>query len=207
MKRLIILRHGETEWNRKERFRGLADLSLTERGLQQARAAAERIAPLKPQFIYSSPLKRALQTASAVGSSLGLPVFTEEGLRDVDYGLWQGLSLGETYQKFRKDYFQWLHSPEKVGFPQGESLSLVHERVKDVLKNLDKRHEEESVLLVTHKVVCKILVLTLLGLELSHFWQIQMDVAALNHFEKRGIFLMAWAINDTCHSKSLQSKI
>lgn len=199
MRRLIILRHGETEWNREERFRGMADLPLTENGLQQAKYAAERIAPLKPQVIYSSPLRRATQTAGAVGKALGLPVNIDEDLKDIDYGLWQGLTLTEAYRRYRKEYQQWLHSPQMVNFPQGESLPMVQERVNRLLKTIDEKHKEEAILLVTHKVVCKVLLISLLGTDLSHFWQIKQDGAAVNIFEKRNVFLMAWAINDTCH--------
>ncbi len=201
MKRLIILRHGETEWNREERFRGMADLPLTEKGLQQAKSAAERIATLKPQVIYSSPLRRTIQTAEIVADPLGLPVQPSEDLRDIDYGLWQGLSLKEAYHKYRKGYLDWLHSPQLVKFPQGESLPIVQERVNRLLKNVIEADREDVILFVTHKVVCKVLLISLLGADLSHFWQIKQDVAALNIFEKRNVFLMAWAINDTCHLK------
>jgi len=88
-------------------------------------AAARRIALLKPSFIYSSPLKRARQTAETIGNFLNLPVNIEENLKDVDYGLWQGLTPGEAYSRFRKSYLDWLHRPEMVHFPGGESLSLV----------------------------------------------------------------------------------
>lgn len=202
MKRLIILRHGETEWNREERFRGMADLPLTENGLHQAKCAAERIAQLKPDVIYSSPLRRAMQTAEAVGNTIGLPVHQEENLKDINYGLWQGLSLNEAYNKYRKDYLQWLHKPQLMSFPQGESLPVVQERVNKLLKFIDVSHENDAILFVTHKVVCKVLIITLLGADLSHFWQIGQDVAAINIFEKRSIFLMAHAINDTCHLTS-----
>lgn len=204
MKRLIILRHGETEWNREEKFRGMADLPLTENGLQQAGHAARRIAELKPTVIYSSPLRRALQTAEAVGKAAGLPVHREEGLKDIDYGTWQGLSLPEAYNKYRKAYLQWLHSPQLVEFPRGESLPIVQDRVKKLLKFIDENHKDDAILFVTHKVVCKVLVLTLLGADLSHFWQIKQDVAAINVFDKRNVFLMAWAINETCHLKRLK---
>lgn len=202
MKRLIILRHGETEWNREERFRGMADLPLTEKGLMQAQYAAARISQLKPDVIYSSPLKRAMQTAVIVGKVVSLPVHQEELLGDIDYGLWQGLSLAEAYNKYRKDYLQWLHNPQMVNFPQGESLPIVQERVKKLLKSIEINHKENAVLLVTHKVVCKVILLSMLATDLSHFWQIKQDVAAINLFENRSGFLLAWAFNDTGHLRS-----
>ncbi len=184
----------------------MADLPLTENGLRQARCAAERIvedsrkgAVLKPTIIFSSPLRRAMQTAQAVANAVGLPVLREDGLKDIDYGLWQGLSLPEAYHKYRKDYVQWLHSPQLVKFPQGESLPVVQERVSRLPHFEDDNHNDDVVLFVTHKVVSKVLVLTLLGADLSHFWQIKQDVAAISIFEKRNVFLMASAINDTCH--------
>lgn len=181
----------------------MADLPLTEKGLRQAGCAAERIAALKPEVIYSSPLRRAVQTAEAVGNLLSLPVTLEDGLRDIDYGSWQGLSLKEAFHKYRKDYLLWLHNPQQVQFSNGESLSIVQDRVKSLIKDLREKHSEQSILLVTHKVVCKVLVISLLGADLSNFWQIQQDVACLDIFEQRSVFFMARSINEICHTKNL----
>lgn len=201
MKKIIVLQHGETEWNKKEKFTGLADLPLTENGLQQSHYAAKTVASLKPHFIYSSPLKRALQTAEAVANITDLPVHKDTSLIDMDFGLWQGLSLTEAYNKYRKDYMMWLHNPQMLTFPQGESLLTVQERINGLLKFVEDNHKDDAVLFVTHKLVCIVLILTVIGADLRHFWQIKQDIAALNVFIERGGLLLAWKINDTCHIK------
>lgn len=93
MTRIVLIRHGQTEWNRLERFRGRADLSLNEVGLAQAEATARRIAAAWPaSAVYSSPLKRAMETAKIIAEALALAVQPLAGLMDIDYGEWQGLS-------------------------------------------------------------------------------------------------------------------
>jgi len=90
--RLIIVRHGRTEWNRVERFRGRADIGLDEVGMKQAESAAKRIGEWPISAIYSSPLRRALTTAEIMAGPLGLNVRLMPGIVDIDYGEWQGLS-------------------------------------------------------------------------------------------------------------------
>jgi len=200
---LIIVRHGRTEWNRVERFRGRADLALDEEGRKQAQAASERIKEWPVAAVYSSPLRRARETAESLAKQVGLEVKELSGIIDIDYGQWQGLSPDEATAKDGDLYYKWQHSPHQVAFPNGESLKEVQERATSALDNLIEQHKKETIALVSHKVVCQVLVLSLLGLELSHFWEITQDVCAVNYFEVRGGVPSALLINDTCHLRGL----
>jgi broad specificity phosphatase PhoE len=93
----------------------------------------------------------------------------------------------------------WADSPHLVSFPKGESLAEVRERVSSAVLKLMQEHTEETIAIVSHKVVCKVLVCHLMGLDLSHFWKIEQDVCAINVFESRNNLLVASKINDTCH--------
>ncbi len=203
MTRLIVVRHGRTEWNRVERFRGRADIELDEVGIRQAEATAAKISEWQASAIYSSPLNRALTTAETLARPFSLEVEPLSGIIDINYGEWQGLSPEEVAVKYTKLYSTWLKNPHKVKFPKGESLAEVRERATSAVNDLLAQHPKETIVLVSHKVVCQILVLSLLGLDNSHFWEITQDVCAVNLFEVRGGVPSALFLNDTCHLKAL----
>jgi broad specificity phosphatase PhoE len=201
--RLIIVRHGRTEWNRVERFRGRADIALDKVGMKQAESVAKRIGEWSISAIYSSPLSRALTTAEIIAHPLGLIVQPMPGIVDIDYGEWQGLSTDDVIARDGRLYSQWIESPHEVKFPGGESLVEARERVASSVDTLIQQHPKETVVLVSHRVICQILVLSLLGLESSYFWQITQDVCAMNLFEVRGGIPSALFLNDTCHLEGL----
>ncbi len=207
MTRIILVRHGQTEWNRVERFRGRAELDLDETGMRQAEATARRLAQWPVSALYTSPLKRAMRTAEALGRRLDVTVQTSPGLTDIDFGLWQGLSLEEAAQQNSAVYARWLESPERVKVPQGESLEEVRARAVAALEDILASHDDETVALVSHKVVCKVLILSVLGLDNSHFWQVEQDMCAINLFEARDGFLSAARLNDTCHLEDASGRV
>ena len=199
MTRIVLLRHGQTEWNRVERFRGRANLALDEVGLAQAEAAAAHIVGWQPVALYSSPLRRAVMTAQALAQRLTLPITPLEGLVDIDYGLWQGLSPEEAAERDPHRYRQWLEAPHLVRFPQGESLDEVRSRALAALDEVMARHRDQIAVMVSHKVVCKVLLCAVLGLDNSHFWQVEQDVCALNLIEVSERGRAVALLNDTCH--------
>jgi broad specificity phosphatase PhoE len=201
--RFILVRHGQTEWNRVERFRGRADLSLDETGRRQAEAAALRLKGEKIAAIYSSPLKRTIETASILARQLKLPVQPFEGLLDIDFGSWQGLSPEEAAQQDSQLYKKWLEHPDEVSFPNGESLDIVRQRVVSGVEDVASKHNDQTVVLVSHKVVCQVLMCAMIGLDNSHFWQVRQDVNAINVFEFRDGAPLVMLVNDTCHLKNM----
>jgi broad specificity phosphatase PhoE len=203
---IIIVRHGRTEWNRVERFRGRADIGLDEVGIRQAKAVAGRILGLEVSAVYSSPLRRAFTTAEIVAEKCGLELRPLDGIKDIDYGDWQGLSPEEASERHPDMYRQWLDSPHLVEFPNGESLDKVRQRAGSAVDELRKQLSEETIVLVSHKVVCQILILHFLELDNSHFWQIGQDVCAVNVFQTTDSATFAMQINDTCHLGELQAK-
>ena len=201
--RIILVRHGQTEWNRYERFRGWIDIDLDETGLRQAEAAVPRVARWEVAAIYSSPLKRAMATAEIIAHPLGIPVVPLEGISDMNFGVWQGLSIGEVKQKYPELFDLWRYSPQMLEIPQGESLEDVRKRAVATIYDLAERHEGSTIAMVTHRVVCKVLICHLLGLDNSHFWQIEQDTTAINIFEIREGKATVTLLNDTCHLRAL----
>jgi len=203
LSQFILVRHGQTEWNKVERFRGRADLALDAVGKRQAAAVGQRLASMSVAAVYSSPLKRALMTADILAQPLGLTPRTHDGLLDIDFGLWQGLSPEETRTQHPELFTCWIERPHEVRFPRGESLEDVRSRVLTAVEHLAAEHESETVALVSHVVVCRVLLLALLGLDNSHFWQVGQNTAAINAFELRDSAPMVTLINDCCHLKNL----
>ena len=205
MTRVIIVRHGQTAWNEGEgeRLRGRSDLELDETGIRQAKAAAARIARCGIAAIYSSPLRRAMATAEILSEPLGLQVQRLAGLIDIDYGRWQGLSLKEAQSNDPELYKLWLESPQLVAFPGGEGLGEVRKRVTNALETVVTHHPGQAIVLVSHKVVCKVLLCSLLGLDNSHFWQIEQGLCAINLVEIERNSASVLLLNDTCHLKEM----
>ncbi|MBI4297602.1 MAG: histidine phosphatase family protein [Chloroflexi bacterium] len=201
---LYLIRHGRTDWNRQERYRGRFDLPLDQEGERQAQALAQRLAPVPLEAVYSSPLRRAWSTAQAVVQARGLEVRTLAGLLDIDYGEWQGLALDEAQSRYPKLYRSWQEQPQEVSLPGGESLAQVQARATSALEEVSRRHPRALVALVSHRVVCQVMLCAALGLGLSHFWQVVPEVASLQVLEhEAGRFRVA-LFNDACHLRTAE---
>jgi phosphoserine phosphatase len=197
---IILVRHGQTEWNRVERFRGRADVPLNEAGLVQAEATGTRIAAeWKPAAVYSSPLSRAIKTAEAIAKHFDLPVQIHPGLADIDYGEWQGLTPDEVRVHWPAALHAWYHQPDQAIIPGGETLAQLRSRGMSTVNKLSARHAEQTIVLVGHTVINRIILLGVLGLGNERFWHIKQDTCAINVFEtEKGDFVLV-SLNDTCH--------
>ncbi|HHV79957.1 MAG TPA: histidine phosphatase family protein [Firmicutes bacterium] len=207
MVRLIMLRHGETKWNRDGLFRGRRDVELNETGLAQAEAAARAIwpwlvLPLTPAKIISSPLARASATAQALQTVSGLPMSTDEGLSDLDYGALEGCTVEEAEKRFPGVYLTWRADPAAVVFPGGESLQEAAGRIETFLAREFLTLKEGCVIAVSHRVPIKLMIMSLLGLPLSAFWRLRVDNASISVAEHDGKGLpVLVSMNDTNHLK------
>jgi broad specificity phosphatase PhoE len=202
--RLVLVRHGETAWNKDEVFRGRFDVELNERGLEQARLTARALGALELAAVYSSPLSRAYETARQIAGLHGLPVAIEPALTDIDYGIWQGLSHQQVKDQYPDVYRLWVSAPHKVRFEEGESLDDVKTRVLKAFEWISRRHRGQSVAVVSHRVVNKVLLCALLGLDNSHFWSLRQDTCAVNVAEaddQQGYIVRL--LNDTSHIQPL----
>jgi len=144
---IVLVRHGETDWNRDNRFQGHADPPLNESGHAQALTLARSLA-VRPDAVYSSPLARALETAEIVGDELGLEVQLDDDLREVDVGSWSGLTRTEVEERFPAGYRRWLEYGH--GWEDGETYEALGERVLAGVHRIADMHPRERVLAVTH---------------------------------------------------------
>ena len=197
---IILVRHGETAWNREERFRGRADVPLNETGLAQAWATGERIAASwQVAAVYASPLSRTVKTAEAIAGFFELPVQATPELIDIDYGLWQGLSPEEVASRWPAVLQSWHKDPHLGYPPAGEKLSDVQKRGFSFVKTLPSQYPDQTVVLVGHTVINRAILLEILGWGLHRFWKLGQDPCAINVFETDGRDFALVSLNDTGH--------
>jgi broad specificity phosphatase PhoE len=202
---LYLVRHGQTAWNKEEVFRGRTDIPLDETGLKEAELAGEYFKTLDIETVYSSPLSRAWQTAQKISRFHSLDVQALEGLLDMSFGSWEGRSLKEVKETDGERYRQWREEPHLLRLPGGETLAEVRARTMSALEEVIRKHPEKTVILVSHRVINKVLICGVLGLDNSHFWQIQQDTTAINLIQHRNGKYILSLMNETCHLRLLQA--
>jgi len=205
--KVYLVRHGQTDWNVGSVFRGRADRPLNDVGHMEATAVAEALAVERIDAVYASPMKRAVETAGPTARARDLRVVAVDGLIDVDFGRWQGLSHDRVMKEDPKRFRLWSEQPHLVTFPDGESLAMVRRRAMKALRSLAIRHEGRTIMVVAHRVVNKVLCAALLGLGDSHFWRIKQDPASIDLFEIDGGFVTVHRLNDTAHLRDLPGRI
>lgn len=204
---IYLIRHGRTEWNEKEVFRGQFDIPLDDFGRRQARALAETLQKrnLKDPLFFSSPLKRALETGQIASSFLGKnSVQIEKGFTDLNFGIWQGMTKTQVEKEYPELYKIWLVDPARAAFPGGESLKEVAKRAKQALVSIARKYKERDVLIITHRVVNKVLLCSILEAGLNSFWKIRQDTACLNILAWEKDSFSVVLMNDTCHLRPLE---
>ncbi|AWZ15401.1 bifunctional RNase H/acid phosphatase [Streptomyces sp. ICC1] len=179
----VLLRHGETALTPQKRFSGSggSDPELSAAGRRQAAAVAESLAARGTiQTVVSSPLRRCRETAQAVADRLGLEVTVEEGLREVDFGAWEGMTFGEVRERFPDDLQAWLDSPKAAPTGGGESFASATRRISATRDRLLAAHAGRTVLLVSHVTPVKILVRLALGAPPEALFRMELSAASLS---------------------------
>jgi len=177
---LILIRHGETDWNRELRFQGHIDVPLNDIGHEQARRVGLRLAGETVQHVVSSDLLRTQQTAAPAASHLLLPVTTTVGLREQNFGVAEGLRAGDIQRDHPRAWEQWLEFNENHGMPGGESPLQFHSRIIEALRGIVAQHAGQTVLVVTHGGVLDMVWRTANGLSLSGPRQSEIPNAGFN---------------------------
>lgn len=200
---LVLVRHGQTAWNKRERFRGRVDIPLDQTGHTQAELVARRLAGESPAAaVISSPLQRAAQTGRAIAAAQHIDLQTAEALVDIDFGRLSGLSPDEAQAQYPDIYSAWITAPHALLFPKGESLARVRARFADYLWPLATSYDGTRVIMVSHLAVCRVALCYLLQLPESAFWQFDLDTASVSELRlSRGQSVLL-RLNDTSHLAS-----
>ena len=200
MTKILLTRHGHVEGILPERFRGRAELALTKKGVAEAEALAARIARAwKPAVVYTSALQRCVVTGTIIANLCGVKAIPLEGLMDIDYGAWQMRTHEEIKAEAPEAYRLWRTAPQRVRFPDGESLQDLFARTADVLRLVLERHPADTVVMVGHDSVNRSILMQFLDQPLSAYWRLVQDPCTLNEVDIDGDDIRVQRINDTSH--------
>ena len=177
-----LLRHGQTPMSVQKRYAGRTDAPLTEVGVQQAAAAAKRLASAGLGVIVTSPLLRTVQTAQSVAAVTGAAVVTDDGFRETDFGAWEGLTFAEVRERWPAEISAWMADPE-VAPPGGESFTDVSARVTAALDRVLAARAGQTVLIVSHVTPIKMLVAAALLAPPAALYRMHLDLAALSEID------------------------
>jgi broad specificity phosphatase PhoE len=195
-----FIRHGETLWNADNRLCGRSDVALSDAGRRQARRLAERLKSLPLAAIYTSPLKRTLDTARVIAEVTGREPVLEPSLIELDYGAWEGKTYAQIMEEDPEAYRVWDADPGRLAPPHGETGEQVLQRVTPFLGFLASRHSQGHVAVVTHKTICRLVICHILGMDPSEYRRrLAMENAAVNILQpwEQGWRLVLF--NDTSH--------
>jgi probable phosphoglycerate mutase len=204
--RLIIVRHGESEWNRIGRYQGQQDAPLSELGSRQAEALAGRLQREPLDAIFTSPLQRAARTAQAIAHyHPQVPFAYEPALLEISHGDWEGLLAEEVIERYGEGLHEWRRHPTRAQMPHGESFSNILKRVLDFKEWLFREYTGGNVLVSTHDVVVKILVADALGMDMDRINRIWVTNASISVIEYGDELPYLVSLSEACHLGRLET--
>ena len=196
---LILVRHGQTDWNVSARYMGWLDEGLNGEGVRQAERLARRLDRWPISAVYSSPLSRALRTAEIIAGPHSLPVQTVPELGEMRIGDWEGMFAGDIAARYPDLWKTWRASPGDFRMPRGESLGEVRERAAAAFGRIMDGAEGAMVLAVTHDVVVRLLAAHCLGVSTGIYRRLEVGNASMTIIERDGGRLKLKVMNDTGH--------
>ena len=200
MTRIFLIRHGETEWNKLGRLQGNSDVKLSPEGIRQAQLMAEKTPFLPVDAVYSSDLQRAVNTAKILAGRFNLPVTTKPGLRETNFGEWEGKVISKLLEEFPDAFGNFFIKPDKLHPPNGETFLQCQARVMNALDEIIAEHENQNVIVVSHGAAIRLAICAALDIRIRKMWSISQFNTALNVLiAEDGLFFTVELMNDTAH--------
>ena len=197
---IYFVRHGQTAQSRENTFCGALDVPLTDSGHRMAQAVAEHWSHLPFQAVYASNKSRAIATATPIANKLKLPVQVDEGLREIEYGAWEGLNEDEVERAHPGAFKAWSDHPDQVPPPGGETAIQIAERSMAAISRIRAKHGEGSVMVVSHKATLRILMCAFLGIPVGDFRRrIGMPVAGVSAVDFKSSGPLLKLLGDTTY--------
>ena len=197
MNTYYLVRHGQTLWNTQGRTQGHGNSPLTELGKIQAINLARHLKEYPIDLIYCSDLGRAIETADIIGVELGLDVNPTPALREMGFG--EGMPIPKIKEKYPELLHLWRNQPDKAKMPGGETLHIVKEREDKLIEELNEKYKGKHILLVSHSVTVRVMLLSFLQAPLSNLYRIKQDNTALNIVEFKEYGPVVIKMNDVNH--------
>ena len=201
--RLFVVRHGETEWVRERRFAGSRDIPLTEAGRDQCAAVARALSGTAVAAVYASPLERARASAEVIAKPHGLPVRIVPAFSEMSFGSWEGLTRDEVQARYPEAWTQWRSAPHLRAPAGGETVPQVGARVTAGIAALQEAHRDQTIVLVSHGVVARVIVLGALGLGLDRLWTLDAAPAGITEIEYEPGWATVHRMNTVAHLEAV----
>jgi broad specificity phosphatase PhoE len=193
--KLLLARHGQTEWNADRRFQGHTDISLSARGRAQAHALGRALRGRRVSAAYVSPMRRAVETAEIALADAGIPFTPIEALRELSLGAWEGCTVDEIRTQDGDPYAAWLRAPLDCPPPGAEPLPAVRDRVVSALERIEDAHGDGDALIIAHGGVISVYACHLLACSFNQLWRLRVDNASLTVVKPPRLS----SLNDTSH--------
>jgi broad specificity phosphatase PhoE len=197
--RLLLIRHGESTWNREHRIQGQLDPPLSEEGHSQALRLARRLAGRKLEALYASDLTRAMETAAPIAEATGLPVQPMRELREIFLGEWEGLYNAELVERYPQQWARWTEEPSWDLIPGGEGAAAFESRVESALEIIFAQHPRGDTVVVTHGGVIQIALHRVVGRPSRGLFPFRISNTSMSVIEKRDGKMIIDVVNDTSH--------
>ena len=182
MVKILLIRHGQTEWNLNGRYQGQSDVALSQKGIAQAQALAEYFPVEQLDAVYSSDLQRARVTAEIVAQKFHLPVQLEPAFRELSFGDWEGLTYEQIVEGWSDAMANFLKHPDKMQIPHGETFADVQKRAFNRFQELVREHEpqDHTLAIFAHGAVLRTLLTAILHMSLEYVWELRQYNTAVN---------------------------
>ncbi len=199
IKKLYLVRHGQTLWNLEGRTQGSKDSELTSLGLRQAEMLGNGLRKTRFDAIYSSPLKRALLTAEVISKMQNIEYTLDDRLVEMNFGEWEGLTTLEIEKSYSDNFRIWREEPHNAIIPKGESIEIAQRRMIEFVNECIMASSDENILVVSHSTTIRLFLLHILSMDLRHYYKLKQDNCAINLIEFRNHGPVLRKYNDTCH--------
>lgn len=200
MTKLYLIRHGETEWNIQNRYQGNTDIPLSFVGKMQAQAIANRMKNFEIDAIYSSDLSRAYDTAQYIAKEKNIDVQIIPQLKEINFGEWEGFTISELEKIYGDDYKRFFLEPHKYPFPGEGTMEAVQMRIKKALDRITFYNENSKIMIVSHGGILKVLIMSLLNIDLSFYKSFWLGNTSLSIIDKKDSDKWVLSLlNDRCH--------
>ena len=183
MTKVCLIRHGETEGAEKNRYKGHIDVPLSDNGIKQIEKLSSYLGAEAFNVVYCSDLDRAIRSAEIIAGPHGLKPVINEGIKERNFGVWEGMSFGEISEKWPDAFNDWAENPLRFSPMEGESTLEARDRAMPAFQKIINNHKEENIAIVSHGGIIRIILCELLGIPLENIFRIEQDFAALNVIE------------------------
>lgn len=168
--KIYITRHGQTKWNIEGRMQGTKNSNLTEQGKKEALNLGNSLKNIKIEYIYTSPLTRANETALLIRGEKDIPVEIYENLKEMNFGIWEGMHSDDIVKAYGAEHYKFWNEPHLYTPIDGETFEAFLKRIQNALNDIINQNKGENILLVTHAVVIKAIYTIVKGYKLKDFW-------------------------------------